>query len=86
MHNLFLSPFESLKFLQKGFVAGLEMSASDPFPLRPAAAVSARKLRVGVCPGFSLSKVGTFLRGTRGNEQPLPLPVGMCTRLITLMV
>lgn len=53
MHNLFLSPFEGLKFLQKGFVAGLEMSTSAPLPLRPAAAVSAGKLRAGVFPGLS---------------------------------
>lgn len=43
MHNLFLSPFESLKLLLKGFVAGLEMRASEPLPLRPHRSCAHRK-------------------------------------------
>ena len=46
-------------------MAGLEMRASDPFPLEPAAAVSAGTWGVGVGEYSGLSnssQVGTFYR------------------------
>ena len=76
MHNLFLSPFERLKFLQKGFVAGLEMRASDPFPLEPAAAVSAGMLGVGVgeYSGLSNSSQSQDFSPLNQRNRPTPCP------------
>lgn len=58
-----MSPFESLKFLQKGFVAGLEMKTWDHLPLRLAAAVSAREWKAQspeAAATLSLPRVATF--------------------------